>query len=169
MAGSSPAMTNDCCSGISGARHRPCCLRRGVRLSRFSLFAHFFLRISGKPDMRARKGDGAPDGAPVLSVSRMSLRTCGRLPALRRGVRSAPGRALLHASPELRKTPVSRLPAGDPSVSGRSPGAARERGCWPRARAPHAGIAVANAGLFRALHASRSNRFASLHGIGRIG
>jgi len=74
--------------------------------------------------------------------SRIALRRCGRLPALRRGVLlPAPGRAF---RPGIPARNVSELLAGGRSAAGRGPGAARVRGC---AAAAPAGAAPPMPGL----------------------
>ncbi|RKE73208.1 hypothetical protein DFP91_1088 [Pseudorhodoplanes sinuspersici] len=106
-----------------GVRHRPCCLRRGGAL-------HASLRVA-----RKGRGDGAPGGAPVLQLSRAALRQRGRLPALRRDVYAAPGRASRAVRIE-----TNRVSAGSRQrllvASGGAP-APPGAGLRGRTRAPH--------------------------------
>ena len=101
--------------------------------------------------LKKSEGDGALDGAGAVDGrargpprGRADLRKIrpeitghtgpARLPALHRGVfTAAPGRAFSSAL----SAAVSQLLAGDRCVPGRSPDAARVRGCEPRPRAPH--------------------------------
>ena len=151
----SRALARGCCPFCAGARHRPCCWRRGDR-RRFPL---------APPGVSARmRGDGAPKAqrrglsAPVKARTRIgedahALRRSARpLWTKERtsscGVCSATGTALFvsgrvrsphpDASPQVgwprrnarngrKPSPVSEPVAGGPGASGRIPGAARER------------------------------------------
>jgi len=117
----------------SGARRRPCSLRRGGAVTS--------PRRSGASPFSPgqARGDGAPSGAPVFRFAALSFEERGRLSALHRGF-SVPGAVLPGADPggfwlnpirrafaRLRPRRVQPSKAAPRSWSGRLPGASRRR------------------------------------------
>jgi len=128
----------------SGARRRPCSLRRGGAVTS--------PRRSGASPFSPgqARGDGAPSGAPVFRFAALSFEERGRLSALHRGFSvpgavasgRGPGRLLARPDPAGFRPPSSApRPAHRRAVprsgDGRRPRASRVRGYEPRPRAPH--------------------------------
>jgi hypothetical protein len=123
------------------------------------------------PHSKREKGNGAPRGA---SENNHAWRSVARLTAMRRTPRGAPMRlaanALAFARSSVRacvpgmKSGHQRAPRTPAVVpAGRSPEAARERGCEPRARAPRqrtcGSLRLSAAEVTRRISSARSGSF----------